>query len=306
MRKNYFLFLLAFFASATLFNAQQTTISFEAEEGYELGDINQQQGWTTTTIGQGVFTDLQIISDERAKTGARSLRIINDPNIMAQPFPVMGAFYLLDNPLDKSNFTLSYSISIDSFPGGNSSIFALECGSNIDEKLVLEIYFSYDGIIKILENNDLDFTETVVGNWERNTWYDVQIVGNEDVVEYYLNGDLVHTGALLYNIDEIRFAHDNYAGAAFIDDVNISYETLAVKDITLNSWSIYPNPVKDVINVQGLDNVKSLVIFDAVGKKVGQYNNVSNQINVSNLNKGVYVLQINTDKGKISKKFIKN
>jgi len=234
------------------------------------------------------------------------LRILNDPNIPAQPFPVMGAFRVLDSPLDKSNFSLSYSISIDSYPGNNSSVFALECGSIVDEKLVLEIYFSYDGKILILENIDTGFTEIQVGMWDRNTWYDVTVSGNENEVQYFLNGALVHTGALLYNIDEIRFAHDNYSGAAFIDDVNINYGSLSVQEETLNSWAIYPNPVKDILYMEGLDQVKSYVIYDVAGRKLEQFHNTTKQINVSHLSNGVYLLQIHTDKGQVSKKFIKN
>src|SRR5690554_1986794 len=306
MRKNYQLLFIALLASVSFLHAQENPISFEAEEGYELGDINQQQGWTTTSLGNGEFTDLQIVTEEKAKTGTRSLRIINDPNIPSQPFPVMGAFRVLDNPLDKTNFTLGYSINVDAYPGGNSSVFALECGSIIDEKLVLEFYFSYDGNIQIFENNGTDFTQTNVGTWEKDTWYDVTITGDGEDVYYYLNGELVHTGQLLYNIDEIRFAHDNYSGAAFIDDVNINYGSLSVQEETLNSWAIYPNPVKDILYMERLDQVKSYVIYDVAGRKLEQFHNTTKQINVSHLSNGVYLLQIHTDKGQVSKKFIKN
>src|SRR5690554_2174490 len=218
----------------------------------------------------------------------------------------MGAFRVLDSPLDKSNFSLSYSISIDSYPGNNSSVFALECGSIVDEKLVLEIYFSYDGKILILENIDTGFTEIQGGMWDRNTWYDVTVSGNENEVQYFLNGALVHTGQLLYNIDEIRFAHDNYSGAAFIDDVIINYDVLSVQDVAPNSWAIYPNPVKDILNLEGLNTVESYVIYDVSGRKLEEADNNTQQINLSHLSNGVYLLQVNTDKGQVSKKFIKN
>ena len=306
MKKNYQLLFIALLASVSFLQAQENAISFEAEEGYELGDINQQQGWTTTSLGNGEYTDIQIITEARPKTGTRSLRIINDPNIPSQPFPVMGAFRVLDNPLDKTNFTLGYSINVDAYPGGNSSIFALECGSIIDEKLVLEFYFSYDGNIQIFENNGTDFTQTNVGTWEKDTWYDVTITGDGEDVYYYLNGELVHTGQLLYNIDEIRFAHDNYSGAAFIDDVIINYDVLSVQDVAPNSWAIYPNPVKDILNLEGLNTVESYVIYDVSGRKLEEADNNTQQINLSHLSNGVYLLQVNTDKGQVSKKFIKN
>ncbi|MDX1279211.1 T9SS type A sorting domain-containing protein [Oceanihabitans sediminis] len=240
------------------------------------------------------------------KTGLNSLRIINNPNIASQPFPVMGAFRVLDNPLDKTNFSLAYSISIDSYPGGNSSIFALECGSIVDNALVLEIYFSYDGSIKILENNGTDFTVTNVGTWNRNTWYDVRVTGEGNDIRYYLNGTLVHTGQLLYNIDEIRFAHDNYSGAAFIDDVNINYDALSVQDNVQNTWTIHPNPVKDILNLKGLTNLESYAVYDISGRKLEEAFHNTKQIDLSHLNTGVYLLQLKTDKGQVTKKFIKN
>lgn len=307
MKKNYFLLFIALLTSASLLYAQENVISFEADEGYELGDINEQQGWTTTGVGSGAFTELQVVTDERSKTGERSLRIINEPNIPNQPFPILGAFYNLDNPLDISDFSIGYSISIDSAPGFSSSTFALACGSNADEKLVLEIYFVYDGRILILENNmeGTDLTETNIGTWERDVWYDLRITGDGEEVHYYLNEELVHTGELLYNIDELRFVNDNYSGSAYFDDISIAYETLNVQDLTINPWSIYPNPVKNILNLEGLDNVESYAIFDLTGRKLEQYNNSFKQIDVSHLNNGIYLLQINTDKGQVSKKFIK-
>lgn len=307
MKKIYFLLSFSLLASTSLLRAQESSISFEVEEGYELGDINQQQGWTTTGIGDGLFTDLQVVSDERPKNGERSLRIINDPSIQSQPFPVMGAFRVLDAPLDKSDFSLTYSINMENPPGNSSSVFALECGSIVDEALVLEIYFFYDGKIQILENNGVDFTVTEVGTWVNDTWYDVTVSGDENEVRYFLDGELVHTGALLYNIDELRFAHDNYSGAAFFDDISIEYETLNVQDVASNSWAIYPNPAKDILNLTGLDHVKSFAIFDVSGRMLDQRIHVSTQqIDISHLNTGVYLLRINTDKGQVSKRFTKN
>lgn len=308
MIKNYFLLFIALLTCASLIHAQENVISFEADEGYELGDINEQQGWTTTGVGSDAFTELQVVTDERSKTGGRSLKITNEPNIQNQPFPILGAFYILDNPLDISNFSIGYSMSVDSAPGYSSSTFALACGSIADEKLVLELYFVYDGRIIILENNlgGTDLTETNIGNWERDTWYDLRITGDGDEVHYYLNDELVHTGELLYNIDELRFVNDNYSGSAYIDDINIVYETLNVQDLTINPWTIYPNPVKDILNLEGLDNVESYAIFDITGRKLEQFNNFTKQIDVRHLSNGMYLLQINTDKGQVSKKFIKN
>lgn len=304
MKKLYLLFVFTALLTASALNAQEY-ISFEAEEGYDLGDINLQQGWTTTGVGGEQYTQLQVVTDQIAKVGDRSLKITQDPIASSQPFPVMGAFRTLDTPLDKSNFSIGYSINVESPPGGNSSIFALECGSIVDEMLVLEIYFSYDGKILILENADTEFIVTEIGNWVQGVWYDILVSGNEEGVSYFLNGELQYTGALLYNIDELRFAHDNYSGSAFIDDVSIDHVSVQVREITENSWQIYPNPVEDVLFLEGLADVESYAIYDITGKNLSRLNNNTKQIDVSHLTNGVYFLQINTQKGQVTKKFVK-
>lgn len=304
MKKFYTLLVLVSILNVSLVNAQEY-FSFEAEEGYTLGNIDGQQGWTTTGLGNGERTELQIITDELTKIGERSLKINHDPQASSQPLPIMGAFHSLDTPLDRTNFSMSYSINVANPPGANSSIFALECGSIVDEKLVLEIYFSYDGRILILENAGDEFIVTEIGNWQEDTWYDIAISGEGEVVSYYLNGELKHEGALLYNIDDLRFAHDNFSGSAFFDDISINYAPLGVQDVSATSWNIYPNPVESVLNLSGLEEANSLTIFDISGKKLEQFNEFTNQIDLSHLQNGIYLLQLDTQNGPVTKKFIK-
>lgn len=304
MNKFYSILSLVFVLSATTLNAQDY-FSFEAEEGYVLGNIDGQQGWSTTGLGGGQNTELQIITDQVSKVGDRSLKISHEPAAGSQPFPIVGAFRNIDTPLDRTNFSISYSANMENAPGGNSSIFALECGSRADEKLVLEVYFSYDGRILILENADTEFIVTEIGNWQEDTWYDISISGTPEGIEYSLNGELKYTGALLYDIDELRFAHDNFSGSAYFDDIRVDHTMLQVDDVYANNFTIYPNPAQDFLNLQGVDTVESYTILDMTGKQLGESNANINQIDVSNLSNGVYWLQLQTQNGTVSKKFIK-
>ncbi|MXV37945.1 T9SS type A sorting domain-containing protein [Flavobacteriaceae bacterium Ap0902] len=300
MRKFYYLFFIASFLNA------QEQISFEAEEGYTLGNINQQQNWTTTGLGNNQFTELQVITDDIAKTGERSLRVTYDPSAGFQPLPIMGAFRSLDAPLEKDDFALSYSIYLENPPSNNSSTFALECGSVVDEKLVLEIYFNYNGKILILENADTEFTVNEIGTWQTGTWYDIAVSGGENGVNYYLNGELMYSGTLLYNIDELRFVHDNYSGTAYFDDISYDYSKLNVDEMNSTEFNIYPNPVVDQLFLGNLkEDVEEMKVYDLTGKIVLNLNILNNTIDVSALADGVYVLQLKTSNGIKSKKFIK-
>lgn len=68
-------------------------------------------------------------------------------------------------------------------------------------------------------------------------------------------------------------------------------------------FSIYPNPVKDILYTQ-LKDVKKIKIVDLSGKNTLSNEN-SNFINVSNLQKGMYIVQIEIEEKIYNEKFIK-
>lgn len=82
-------------------------------------------------------------------------------------------------------------------------------------------------------------------------------------------------------------------------------EVLSTETNSLSNFNIYPNPATQQI---------TLNLENSIFKKVSIYNNLgqivkrskSTKINISNLPSGIYFLQIETDKGKSSKKLIIN
>lgn len=80
---------------------------------------------------------------------------------------------------------------------------------------------------------------------------------------------------------------------------------LGVQDVSATSWNIYPNPVESVLNLSGLEEANSLTIFDISGKKLEQFNEFTNQIDLSHLQNGIYLLHLYTQNGPVTKKFIK-
>ena len=54
---------------------------------------------------------------------------------------------------------------------------------------------------------------------------------------------------------------------------------------------IYPNPATDVVNISAKQEIKNINIIDLSGKRVKSLI-PSNQINVSSLAKGTYILQV--------------
>ncbi len=68
---------------------------------------------------------------------------------------------------------------------------------------------------------------------------------------------------------------------------------------------LYPNPVKSDLFVNGLPQNATVKIFDMRGKLLINRQNVNEEIDVNNLAKGVYTIQISGKNGIITKKFVK-
>lgn len=90
-------------------------------------------------------------------------------------------------------------------------------------------------------------------------------------------------------------------GVYLLQNSNLSTnETANKKEI-----NIYPNPVSDILNISGLSEENDFEIYNAIGQKVISGKISDRKVDVSQLLKGVYFIQIN-DKGKLDKfKFIK-
>lgn len=109
------------------------------------------------------------------------------------------------------------------------------------------------------------------------------------------------------------FLHNSAANAGthalILDNFTVS-QVLSTSDFLASKFSVYPNPVKDVISISNTDNVlvNGITISDLNGRMVKQikYNNISDiQINVSDLSSGIYMMNISSDKGTATKKIVK-
>lgn len=93
------------------------------------------------------------------------------------------------------------------------------------------------------------------------------------------------------------------ANSTFTGDVRTV--TLSLNEFDNKRIAIYPNPATEFVNISGLSNIKSIKIISIDGKLISVLKNTS-KINVSNLTKGVYFLEIQTDNSVVNRiKFIK-
>lgn len=76
----------------------------------------------------------------------------------------------------------------------------------------------------------------------------------------------------------------------------------------LNKISLYPNPANDLLNIVATDiMIEGYNIFDIQGRLIKEFNssNSINQIDISSLETGVYLLKLKSEFGEVVKRFIK-
>lgn len=97
------------------------------------------------------------------------------------------------------------------------------------------------------------------------------------------------------------------SGGFDLDAIGVIHQNTSVglKENTYeNSFFVYPNPVNkgETINFTSTEKINSLELYNFSGQKIIISNN--NILNTSGLDKGIYFIQINSDKNSVRKKLV--
>lgn len=84
---------------------------------------------------------------------------------------------------------------------------------------------------------------------------------------------------------------------------NYNGATASVAEFNSFSFTAYPNPTTSLITIDDASfSLKNVEVYNVLGKKI--ITTFSNNINLENINSGVYVLKVNTNDGRIATKRI--
>ncbi|WP_264531225.1 cadherin-like beta sandwich domain-containing protein [Flavobacterium sp. N502540] len=88
--------------------------------------------------------------------------------------------------------------------------------------------------------------------------------------------------------------------------VTIEKNSLRVVDNKIEGFAVYPNPVQEgKIYIQTKSTVaKNVKIFDVSGKKVLSVQTTDREVNIGDLQKGVYIMKVNQDGAEATEKLI--
>ena len=184
---------------------------------------------------------------------------------------------------------------------------------NYETKEVYNSRYAYDYTSHCYPIQNL--TINVKGN-ERNVTWNAPEKGNPIGYNVYVNNELVleNTTELSYNTtsnDDVFFVevvalYENDKTSvgvakkyAYGDNIDEQHEI---------QCKVYPNPVNDRLYIVTEDEVENVVVYDIYGRlqvteTASHQGNVA--IDVANLKSGIYFVKINTEKGNIVKRIIK-
>ena len=129
----------------------------------------------------------------------------------------------------------------------------------------------------------------------------------------YVNGQEFGLSSANYYIAgsdvETTFTYEVYSVCANGESEFSEPYTVVVTDESLeeyaNRFEIYPNPANNYLNIDTNENINEISIYNVVGVMVYSEQNFNGTIDLSNFNNGVYFIRISTEKGDITKRFIK-
>jgi choice-of-anchor B domain-containing protein len=188
--------------------------------------------------------------------------------------------------------------------------------------------------MKMLDVSDLSNIEVISfisSNVDENSIPHNQIINGDFVYTAYY-----HDGLYVHNISNPMFPylvayydtfspdhHESYMGAwgvypllpsgnILVSDmqtglyiIEIDYESAGIESESINRVNLYPNPTNDYLTID-LDESFFYEIFDLQSKKVSSESiTKNNTIDVSGLNRGVYILKVTTNNEVYTQKIFK-
>lgn len=291
------IYILALAIGAFSFSTSQAQQDLSDDfESYNLGPISSQSDSWKTWSGEEGGPEDGIVSGNQASNGNQSLMIDN----VGAPAG-KDQLFIIDSQPDSGIYSIRFNYYV---PTGNEGYFNLQGTTPPDDQgagsfLSPDIYFNPDNTTP---GQGQIGDGSAVWAFPHDAWFVVELIVDLDdkAFEMYVDGDLAVPAGTPFSDVAVPYlgAIDFYAPSEFttyyVDEIVTAYGLLGVDDLSTNTFSVYPNPVKDVLNIKSKESVDNITIYDILGKVVMQQNpgKISPAINMSSLPTGSYLVKV--------------
>lgn len=296
------IYILALVLGAFSFSSNAQVELTDDFESYDLGDISPQAAHWRTWSGASVPSEDADVTDSESNSGFQSV-LIDDSNvvdmILLTPSQPTSGIYMIE--------WMAY------IPAGNSGYFNMQAAKTADGVAWTQalmggnVYFNCDGasggvgsvtgaIDCIPVAGDASFA------YPQDEWFKVTCIYDIDTetwgmeindAEQFTGYPFAFGAQAFIELAGLDFYSASTNDTMYIDDVRMG-TTLGVDDFSASKFSVYPNPVTDILNVKSAASVDNVTVYDLLGKVVLQVNpgKISPAINMSNLASGAYLVKV--------------
>ncbi|MBK5214841.1 MAG: T9SS type A sorting domain-containing protein [Flavobacteriaceae bacterium] len=298
MKKRYLLALLLSVFSFASYSQTELTDDFES---YTLGPISSQSPhWRSSS---GVDGDGASVVNEEAFSGSQSLYISGNEFDEILLLVLSAPTY--------SVYTIEFFALI---PSGKSGYFNMQAaltpdGTPWNQALMGgHVFFNCDGasgglggVTGVIDCSAFDQSFT----YPEDQWFKVECFYDLDAQTWDMYIDYIQVvfdqpfafGSQVFSeLAALQFYPASANNEMYIDDVTLfkGEITQSTNDFEASKFSVFPNPVKDVLNIKSANAVDNVTVYDILGKVVLQENpgTISPTINMSDLATGSYLVKV--------------
>ena len=295
------IYLLVVAALTFTFAMDSQVEYFEEFDFFNLGDISAQHpNWRTWSGVNGGVEDADVV-DTQSISGVQSV-LIDDSEIMDQ-------IVLVPSAPNSGLYTIRWQMLVPAGQGGyfNMQAVLTPAGDPWNQALMGgNVYFNCDGFsggsggaTGVLDCSVFDatftypedewFLVTCVYDLDNEVWA-MSINGNEQFNSYPFD-----FGAQVFSeLAAINFFSATPHNEFYVDDLVMLVGVLGADDFSADVFSVYPNPVTDILIIRSTNTVDAIAVYDVLGKLVLSTTPgiISPSIDMSALNSGVYLVRV--------------
>lgn len=201
---------------------------------------------------------------------------------------------IIDNPYT-TNFAVA-DIAVDTL--GQAWIFFVDMTT---DSIVLNVYNSSGLELQSFHVN-MNLTAYYGSFFLNNTLYIGTGASDADfpnsIVPIVLNGDIAQLGS------PIPFVNMNFSDMATCN--SIASIMTPTKELSKSEHIFFPNPTKGILNMTADIDISKVEVFDLNGRLMAAFGGLSQSIDLSGFENGVYIVRVATGQGFVIERVIKN
>ena len=251
----------------------------------------------------GTSSDIYYVDDIRFTNSTNNFPIISDFESLNSSVPLSGNIQTVSNPFyDGINTSTNVGEYIDDGTNGWDNLlidFETEIDLSSNPFLSFKLYSpSSIQVLAKLEGGTAD-AEVWSDYSQENTWEEFNFdfstsvgEGNTKLVLFFNAAQETGSSTDIYYVDDVRFV-----------------SSLSLIDEGISELIIYPNPVNNILKIISNDIINSYELFDISGRLIFTENDLNKkkfEIDISNLDSDIYILNTYSETKHESFKILKN